>query len=284
MRSALVLTDFSEAAFRAGQYVCSIADLLQIERIVLYHGYHVIIPPTDVTTVPVKTDEELYLESMESLGLVRDQLQLRSRNDVIIETFAENTLSPETVNERCVEQKIDVIAMGINDKSGIDRMMAGNFTARMLQASRFPLLMIPAEAIVGREIKSIVFATDLKDIETIPVAQLYSFLDACKAEIHVVNAGPDKVKEFLPEDKQEAFNKLHALLDKYSSHFYFVDGDNPVDSILTFAGEHRASLIIAIPKKHGFLFSIFHKSISKTLVYNSRVPLLCLPEVEAGKR
>ena len=75
MRSVLILTDLSEAAFRAAEYVCSLADQLLIGRIVLYHAYEMIITPTEVPMPPVKNDEELYLDSMEALGLMRDRLR-----------------------------------------------------------------------------------------------------------------------------------------------------------------------------------------------------------------
>lgn len=278
MRSVFILTDFSEAAFRAAEYICSLADQLLIRRIVLYHAYEMVITPTEVPMPPVKSDEELYLDSMEALGLMRDRLRSKLQDTIAIDMQAENMFSPETINQRCKEQQIDLAVMGISGKSDLDRLMTGSITARMLEKCRLPLLLVPEETVVGREIKTIVFATDLKDIDMIPAAQLYSFLDVFKAEVHVVNAGPAKVHEYVPESRREAVDGLHKLLDKYRSSFYYIDGDNVVDSVLTFAGEHHASMIIAIPKKHSFLSGIFHKSVSKRMAYNSQIPLLCLPE------
>lgn len=283
MRSVLILTDFSEAAFRAAEYACSLADQLQIKRVILYHAYEMMIVPTDVPVPPVKSDEELYLESMEELGLMRDRLRSMLPDTVAMDMLAENIFSPGAVNQRCQEEKIDLVVMGVSGKSGLDRLMAGSITARMLEKARFPLLMVPEETVVGREVKTIVFATDLKNVDAIPVVQLYSFLDAFNAEVHVVNAGPATVHEYVPESRKEAVSDLHKLLDKYPSSFYYIDGDNIADSILTFAGEHRASLIIAIPKTHHLFSALFHKSVSKRLAYNSRVPLLCLPEAGAGR-
>jgi len=279
MRSVLILTDFSEAAFRAAEYVCGLVDVLQIKRIVLYHAYEVIIMSTDTPMPPVKTNEELYLESMEALNLVRDRLKPRLPDEVTIDMMAENTFLPETINQRCQEQKIDLIVMGKTGKSSVDRLMTGNVTAHMLQRSRYPLLMVPEDTAVGKEIKTVVFATDLKDLSSIPMTQLCSFLDAFKAaEIDVVNAGPAVEGEYASGGRKEAVDGLHKILDKYSPSFYYVDGDNVVDSVLTFADEHHASLLTTVPKTHSFFSSIFHKSVSKRLAYNSSIPLLCLPE------
>jgi len=278
MRSVLILTDFSEAAFRAAEYACWLADVLQIKRVVLYHAYEVIIASTDTPMPPVKTNEELYLESMEALNMLRDRLRLNLPDMVAIDMLAENTFLPETINQRCKEQKIDLLVMGKTGKSGVDRLIAGSVTARMLEKSRYPLLMVPEDTMIGKEIKTIVFTTDLKDTSSIPVTMLHSFLDALKAEVKVVNAGPAVEEAYASGARKKAVDGLHKIMDKYSPSFFYVDGDNIVDSILTFSGQHHASLIITITKTHNFLSSIFHKSVSKRLAYNSPTPLLCLPE------
>jgi nucleotide-binding universal stress UspA family protein len=278
MRAVLILTDFSEAAFRAAEYACWLAGVLQIQRVVLYHAYEVVIMSTETPMPPVKTNEELFFESMQALSAMRDRLKLNLPNTVAIDMLAENSFLPETINQRCQEHNVDLIVMGKSDKTRVDRLIAGNVTVRMLERSRYPLLMVPEDTVIGKEITTIVFATDLKDVASIPATLLYSFLDAFKAKLDVVNAGPAVEGEYVSESRKKAVEHLHDMLDKYSPSFYFVDGDNVAGSLLTFAGQHHASLLMTMPKTHNFFSSIFHKSVSKRLAYNSPIPLLCLPE------
>jgi hypothetical protein len=42
IKSMLILTDFSENAFRAAEYACELAGLFSTRRIVLYHAYRVL--------------------------------------------------------------------------------------------------------------------------------------------------------------------------------------------------------------------------------------------------
>ena len=73
MKTIVVLTDFSEEAFRAAEYACEIADCLQVKKIVLYNAHSAVVAfggSTDGTAI-VSDDNELYLESMESLRLLR---------------------------------------------------------------------------------------------------------------------------------------------------------------------------------------------------------------------
>jgi nucleotide-binding universal stress UspA family protein len=292
MRSMLILTDFSEAAFRAAEYVCALAGALQTDRIVLCHAYQTIVATTDLPVSPVRADPRIYLESMEALGLLHDRLKPMVGQAVKIDLLAIDAILPEMINRQCREQDIDMVVMGVSGKSGLEesgksgleKLLIGSSAARILETSEFPVLIVPGEALVGREIKSIVFTTDLKDLSAIPVDRLSSFLDAFKADVYVVNVEtPAEEEKYSPETK-EVIAGLHRLLEKYHPSFYYLEGDDTVESILVFAGDHKASLIITIPKKHSLLSAIFHKSISKKLAYNSSIPLLSLPAIRGREK
>src|SRR5258705_6879147 len=157
MQSILILTDFSDAAFRAAEYGCNLTGLLQINRIVLFHAFQTIAVTTDMPVYPVKTEYEVYRESMEALGLLHDRLKPIVGKDVKIELLAVDAVLPEMINQQCREQNIDMIVMGVSGKSGLEKLLMGSTTARMLQTSEFPILIVPKEAKFGKEIKTIVF-------------------------------------------------------------------------------------------------------------------------------
>jgi len=280
MRSMLILTDFSEASFRAAEYSCQLTGLLQIRRIVLYHAYQTIVAATDLPVSPVKNSRQIYMECMESLGLLHDRLLSMLESGVKVDLVADEIFLPEGINQLCRQEEIDLIVMGMSGKSRLEKLAMGSTTARMMETCRLPLLIVPREAIIGRRIKTLVFATDLKSISTLPVAQLHAFLDAFKADVCVVNVEtPVEEAKYSPEAK-EVITGLHQFLDKYNPAFYYIEGDDVVKSLLVFAGGHKASLIVAVPKTHSFFSTIFHKSVCKKLAYNSPIPFLALPALQ----
>ena len=282
MKSMLILTDFSEEAFRAAEYACELAAPLHIERIVLFHAYQPVmavagtIPPA----VPITSDQELYLESMESLGLLQDRLKPMVKHDVTIDMVAEETTLgdlADVINQRSQKEEIDLIVMGVSNKSGLEKFLTGGTTAKMLKAGEWPVLVVPENALLGRAIKTIVFTTDLKDVDTtIPAHKLYDFLDALPGKLQVINVQKEPAEKKSPET-EKAITDLHKLLDKYDPAFNYVTGDNTVEEILAFAAHQHASLIVAVHQKHGFLSRLFHESTTKKLAYNSSIPLLSLP-------
>lgn len=280
MQSMLILTDFSEAAFRAAEYACKLVDSLQVERIVLYHTYQSVVVGTDLPTNTAMTDRQIYLDSMEALGLVHDRLKPLAGHTVKIDLLAEAiTLFPDSINALCRREAIGLIVLGVSGKSGVEKFIMGSVTTQVLQSSEFPALIVPEEAAVGKGIKRIVLAADLKDPATMPVSLLHNFLAAFPAELDVVNVLPEAREKYSPET-EASIAKLHSTLESYHPAFHYIQGDDVVANILSFAAQHHVDLIIAVPKKHGFLSGLFHKSIAKKLAYHTQVPLLALPAVQ----
>jgi nucleotide-binding universal stress UspA family protein len=281
MKSMLILTDFSEAALRAAEYACEWVDPLQVKRIVLYHAYQTIVAGTDLpTTHLVTTDQQLYQESMESLGLMHDRVKPLVGHAVTIDLLAEDRpFLPDFINELCRKEAIDLVVMGVSGKSGLEKLFMGSITAQTLRSSELPVLIVPQDTLIGRGINGIIFTTDLKDFPAIPTNLLYEYLDAFPAALHVVNVMPEAKEKYSPET-EASITQLHAVLEKYQPAFHYIQADEIMPNILSFSEQQHASLIIAVPKKHHFLGTLFHKSVSKKLAYQSKVPLLSLPALQ----
>jgi len=255
---------------------------MNIRQIVLYHAFNTIVPGTDMPILVTPDDKQIYLESIEELSLLRDRLKPMVGTSVKIDVLAENISLPELperINFLCKERSVDFIVMGVSGKSKFEKIMIGSTTSEMLKSSEFPVLVVPNEALIEREIKTIVFTTDLEDVSGIPAHQINSFLDMFNANIDVVNVKPDTAERYKPEMETSIIG-LHHLLDKYHASFHYIKEDDVVEGILEFAEQHKASLIITVPKKHNFFPGLFHKSVSKKLVYNSKVPMLSLPSLK----
>jgi nucleotide-binding universal stress UspA family protein len=280
MKSMVILTDFSEAAFRAAEYACELAGCLNIKRIILFHSYQ---PVVVVAGTPAGTigsyDQETYLESMRSLAMLQDRLKPIAGQDVTFDLATETT-GPggmiDLINERSKKEEIDMVVMGVSDKSGLERFLLGSTTTEAVNNSKQPIMIVPEDTLLGKGIKTIVLTVDLEQVDTLPTQKLFEFLDAFPAKIQVVNVDT-KAKEKYSPQMEKSISRLHELLGKYNPLFNYITGDDIVEEVLDFSRNHRASLIIAVHQTHGFLSNLFHKSITKQLAYNSTVPLLSLP-------
>ncbi|HEY8955094.1 universal stress protein [Chitinophaga sp.] len=280
MKTMLILTDFSENAFRATEYAAQLVNPLQISRIVLYHAYQSAVIGTDLPVANTANDQQVYLESMESLGLQQDRLSALAKH-VRIDLMAEDVSLPTHITSLCKSEEIDIVVMGVSGRSGLEKLLLGSTTSMMIQESTVPVLIVPNSTVIGKPINSMVFTTDLKDHASIPAHQLYEFLDAFPdAKVQVVNVDKTSGESYAMETR-ESIASLHKIFDQYNAAFDYINEDNTVEGILSYANHHHASIIIVVPKKLGFLASFFHNSISKKLAYDSNIPLLSLPAVKA---
>lgn len=276
MKSLLILTDFSDAAFRAAEYATSLAPALGVERMILYHAYRTMVQGSDVPVPAPQVENLLYVENMEKLAALQDQLRMMTDADPAYELLAEDAFLPDQLNGLCKERDVALVVMGVEGKTGLQQFFMGSTTSQVLKVSEYPVLVVPKEAAVGKGISSVVFSTDLQNISKTSLDQLYRFLDLFHPEVHVVNVEPPAADKYTDDTKKQ-ITALHEVLERYTPAFHYVTGTHIADSVLEFAREHHASLIVTVPKKHSFISSIFHKSISKELAYNSPVPLLSIP-------
>lgn len=275
MKTMLILTDFSENAFRAAEYGAQIADPLHITRIILYHAYQTVVLGTDLPVSSTKESQQIYLESMENLALVQDRIKSMVPH-IPIELMAEDISLPVHIQDFCKHQGIDILVMGVSGRSGLERLLLGSTSSLMITESGVPVLIVPKDTPLGQPMRSIVFATDLKDHSTVPAHQLYEFLDAFPVDIQVLNVAKEKDEKYAVETK-EAITNLHNIFEKYNATFDYVKEDHTVEGILDYSNRHHASLLMVVPQQRGFMASLFHNSISKKLAYNSNIPLLSLP-------
>ncbi|HVS98842.1 MAG TPA: universal stress protein [Puia sp.] len=242
MRSLLILTDFSEPSFRAAEYGCALSDTLQAGRIVLYHAYQTAAATTDLPVSAVRTNSKVHVQAVQALGALRDRLESIPKHPLTIDLLAEDTFLPDRINECCREQAIDLIVMGVSGKSGAH--LLGGTAARMLTTSRWPVIVVPAQTPPGSPVTKIVLASDLHNMPGRSGERLSALLDSFHAPVEVIHVG----------------------------------GDNIVQGILDSAGRLGASLVVAVPRRHGLLASMFHRGVTEKLAYNSPTPLLFFPE------
>ncbi|MGG7665545.1 universal stress protein [Dyadobacter sp. BHUBP1] len=270
----LILTDFSEGAFRAAEYACGLTGPLQISRVVLYHAFQTVVGGAEIPVV--QDGQQIYLESMQELGLVHDRIRPLIDSTITIDLMAEDAYLSERINTLCEEQSIDIMAIGVAGKSGLEKLLVGSTTTQIQRTSAYPLLIVPEEALIGGALATVVFTTDLQDLPVRQANRLMEILNAFRPELHVVNVRYEGEERRAAEDDAD-LSALRSTFAQYDPKFHFIEGDDTAAQILAFSQLHNASMIVAVHRKHGFLSGLFHRSVAGKLAHNARIPVLNLP-------
>lgn len=275
MKTIIVPTDFSETAYNAARYAIGLAKQTGATRIVLYHAYELIVPIPDLpTAVPIVNMDDLRESSMEGLRAMQAQLSPMVPSTITLDVRADNHLLAANIDQVCREELADVVVMGITGGSQLEEILVGSNTVDVVKTSAYPVIVVPTQS-AFTPIRKVLFACDLRKVaKTTRREPLLRFLDIFKPELHVVNIQKEGREHIRPEENQELDNMLHDFQPTY----HFIDRPNIPEAVTQYAQEMKADLLLIIPKKHGLFDSIFKRSNTSRIAFQTNVPLLSIHE------
>lgn len=271
----LLLTDFSEAATNAAHYAIGLSSQLLVEKIVLYHSIETAHMATELP-LPSETERRhLYEISEQRLKQLKEDLQTSLSQGITIETLTDER--PLEISAQAVarETNAGLLILGTTHRTGIEKIIYESTASLLSGTCTAPLLIVPVKTRY-EPIRNIAFATDLKHVSAqTPVKTIQKFKELLEARLFVLNIfKEDDSGE--PDQIMAEQTALHRLLDEEHPEFHYTGSKHVVDGILNFIREHQIQMVITVPKKHTFLESIFHPSITKSLTSRSNIPLLLL--------
>ncbi|GIV31289.1 MAG: hypothetical protein KatS3mg029_0640 [Saprospiraceae bacterium] len=122
------------------------------------------------------------------------------------------------------------------------------------------------------------FASDFEGTTPETLQYLNSIIDTLGGNVHFVHVERDDTSSTYKEIEQRIFN---ILFESGEPHYSFtmskVEGPDVVEALSTYADQHGIDLIILVHPHRSFWESIFHKSVTRAMALNSRIPLMVLP-------
>ena len=269
----VILTDFSEAAANAAAYAAGLSQQLPVDKVVLYHS---IDTAHMATELPLPTESErkhLYEVSGRKLRELKADLQGRLGDHIPVILLTDERpleLSAAAVAE---ESDADLVLLGARHRIGLGRLLHEGTSSMVAEACMRPVLVIPEDCRY-EPIRNIVFATDLRQVASVPAQRITLLRGLMGARLFILNiAGGDSPE---PDRLMAEQAALHALFDDDKPEIYYSPDKHVVAGILRFVSDHDIQLVITVPRRHSFVESIFHPGITKTLVSESGIPLLLL--------
>ena len=279
MKTLVVPTDFSSASVNAINYAVDMAQAINA-GILLLHVYNVPVVYSDAPVSPVAalSIEEIKRTSQERLDdLKLNLLRVTSgKLDIFTESRMGDTV--DELEETCKAIQPFAVIMGSHGTTGLERMIMGSTTLTAIRNLKYPVIVVPPGTSY-HGITKIGLACDFKDvIETTPVDYIKNIVREFDAELFVLNVhhNPDNVDYEKETTMESAY--LDSMFDDIPHHYYFLNKENVVDGINSFAEDNNLDMVMVIPKKHRLIDSLFHKSKSKELISHSHIPIVSIHE------
>ena len=270
MKTILVATDFSAVALNASNYAVAMASTIQAD-ILLLHVYNL---PVNYNEIPVATNVEMLQQDAENeMNRLKDQLIQKSGGKINVTTEVRMGLFFPELKTVCERIKPYAVITGSQGTTAAERVLLGSHAVQAMKHLEWPLITVPPGFIFS-SIKKIGFACDFENVvDTVPVDEIKKLVNDFNASLHILNTG--KRKEFKPGLVFES-GLVQEMLGNLKPEYHFVTSDNTDEAILDFAEKNKIDLLIVLPKRHGLLEKIVHKSHTKRFVLHSHVPVMAL--------
>ena len=278
MKKILIPTDLSPNAGNAIRYALNFCKNFPAELIFL-HATH---PMLDLPDTSLEFyDPIVFQDEKEQLNFVRANLN---------KIFEEEKIDQEKLNFS-IELRIgfaadeivrvgeefncDLIIMGTQGATGLSKLFLGSITYSVIKKTEIPVLAIPSNYSY-KAIDKIVFATDYEGISNkktlTPLFDLANAFDAKVLMFHAIEA-KEPIAAYIEELQVWKTEKNFHHIKHTNS---IATCDDVTQGIVEFADENDASIIAMIPHSYNFFTNLIHKSKTKEIALESKVPLLVL--------
>lgn len=276
MKKILFPTDFSETANNALIYALRMAENQNATLFVL-HAYEM--PVISATANPVmvqdvyKTIELSNFENFkDQVPQIRDIAKQHNLDHVPMHFILEEGFLNTILKKRVKEEEIDLVVMGTNGNSGLDKKLLGSNTANAIGTLDVPVLSIPHDAIFDG-INSIAFTTLFTAQDKVTLEKILKIakgFDATVKCIHVATA-KDRVEPSIIESWKANYKDENVK-------FYVVDSNDVEKAVFEFLDAENIDLLVSIKRNRSFFEKLFTSSMTKKLSYHNYVPVLAFHE------
>jgi nucleotide-binding universal stress UspA family protein len=270
MKRILVPTDFSEHAEKALKAAALIAKKTKCELFIL----HLLEIPNQmneaITGGNGSPEETLFLKKAnEKLQKTKEQPYLA---EISVHASVQYERAFSGILDFNKKNKIDLIVMGSHGTSGIEELLLGSNTEKVVRLSEIPVLVIKKE--IGElKFKNMVFASDFSPETKKPFAKMRDFAAIFEANLFLVFiCTPNSFKTTL--DVEKTMNKFIKNYDIQNYSLHIFNDTNIENGIVNFSKTVDADLIGLCTHGRTGLAHFFTGSISEDLVNHVTKPII----------
>ncbi|WP_171946620.1 universal stress protein [Flaviramulus basaltis] len=179
----------------------------------------------------------------------------------------------DAINQTSSNHNVDLIVMGTKGASGLDKVIFGSNTVRVMQRCDVPVLAIP-EGCKFKKLDTIAFTSSFRTSY---------FLRNLKPLKDLVTAYKSKLKILHVIEDYNYEEKLNENIGFFEENFTDVIFDrivteekNIYNSIHDYVIENNIKMIAMLSKKHPFLIRLFSKHSVETFAFKIDIPFLVM--------
>ena len=272
MKKILVPTDFSKTAQGAFKYAQEFAERIGGATIDIVHVYLPEIVPEHPGAMPQVNEVMEVREKALRDFVVKNTAQ--TAGNVLTTHVGKEALLLGFPSDEIVERSgyYDFIVMGTTGEKGLLEKWFGSVSSTVAQRANCPVILVP-KGVKFEGIEHILYATNFESAEDDMLEKLVELNKMLNANIHFVHV----------KDKSNSFEKTrHEIYEElfeddgpsFSFDIQEFESDSIVEGLSDYAAIQDVDLVIMVSHRRNFWSNLFHKSQTKQMALNTKVPIL----------
>ena len=182
----------------------------------------------------------------------------------------------DSLNQTSEINQIDLIVMGTKGASGLDKVIFGSNTVRVMQRCNTPVLAIP-DGCKFKNLDAVAFTTSFQSVYHVEDLQpLINLTKRCLSKLYVLHIA----------DSEDLATEMTNDIDFFNEHFddvsieYIKSIDNDIfNTIDKFIKKNDIELLAMVGRKHSFLERLFTTHTVERIAFQIKIPFLVMHDV-----
>ncbi|HVX51938.1 MAG TPA: universal stress protein [Chitinophagaceae bacterium] len=281
MKTMLVPVDFSDTAKNALDYAIEWAKAYEYTRIILlktlYNSMFDMIPSAEYVSVNEDYMTKERDDAKNKLNELCKSLAAKIGTGIKISIAVSELPLVRSILEITEDEHPELIVVGSDNVNySSNSFVAGNVIS-IAKISPVRVLIVPSHYSY-KSVEQALVPVDFNTVGTLDKIEKHSAKTPQWRNKKLLVLNVDPKEKYLYPDGEFKKNEqvLHEYLQNFSHEVFYSNNKSIIDALTEFAAAHDVQLIIALPGKHSFLYSLTHKSISQAIYENAQHPVLIL--------
>lgn len=267
IKRIIVPIDFSSASEQALAYAQAFAKQIDAKYIRIIH---VFTPQSTSDAVTLPSVNQLMEERQKLLDEFLEDHPSRSKS---IERKADLLLGFAADEIIAQSKTADLIIMGTTGQSGLIEQVFGSVSSTVALKAECPVLLI-SPSCVFQNFQNMLYASNNISLSRRAVLKLMDFNELFHARIHFVHVSLDD-KDTSNSQREKLLSPLLNHTDpEFSFEFTAIQAESIHEGLNAYIDEHPIDMAVIVTKQRSFWERLFHRSATKELAFNVKVPLM----------
>ena len=275
MKTILVPTDFSIPADSAVHYAVKMA-VLWDASLILYHSFIPFESGFYLLSLNEKENMEAHKKLTNRLIAMKNTIEKNNPN-LSVSIHVDQGPEGIMIIDFCKKSKSDLIIMGTKGASGLKEKLLGSITAEIMTSAPCPVIAIPKKY-KFKIPEKITYASNYSKKDKKVLQSLLEFNRLFNAKITILHVDWGITLFTADEDYDRYKKTIQNQFKDFEFTFNHTVGKDISKTILEETQIDKTDIIVMNPlKRKGIWNRIFHRSVTKKIVYQVPIPLLTTP-------